>query len=297
MRTTRLVWLGIVLATSGFKCNTGFNPGMTAGGRCFFTTGGPGSVNYFEYTPDCPGRAEQPGEDPFGPDHWNFVLFNDGAAGLQAESMGLSDQIAYPYQPIIYAGNVNSHFQAVLYGLPGSFGVNMYILPGAVNKTGGHIDFDLGNQATLGLPNLHSHHELWMASHGSKTYATSFVLRFTANGVNYALSYALRPHSNPVMARLPPGVDWVSSDDDGKYVTLDATYFGTPPIDGALTNVDIDWAGLAQYVHDVNLWPELDVKAARGGCLLQFYETLYGAKGTALGQVSVSLQNWTMGYP
>src|SRR5262249_46939966 len=155
------------------------------------------------------------------------------------------------------------------------FGVDMNLFPGAINNTGNHIDFDLGNQATMGLAKLHSHHEVWMASHGSKTYATSFVLRFTAQGVHYVLSYQLRPHNNATKAGAPAGVDWFNDENEGgslsRYVTLNAVYFGTPPIDGGWTNVDIDWAGLANWVKNVaQLWPELDVNQAGGWCGLQF---------------------------
>jgi hypothetical protein len=231
--------------------------------------------------------------------------------------MGLGDEIGNAF-----VGDPNSPFQAVFGPSGGGFDFFMDILPGVVNSNGGHVDFDLGNMATQGLAGLHSHHELFMGYHSPmKQYATSFVLRFSTSnhdGIlrDYALSYQLRPHNNPVQGTYGGCVDWQTDEAlpsnptdhyTDRYLTLNAECdfpanqagqgtLHTPPIDGGWTNADINWAALAQWAHDANIWGELDVNTVQGNLHLQFYETLYGPKNTALGEVDVLQRNWQMFY-
>ena len=169
-RLTKLLCIVVPVSVLLAACTTGFDPGMAAGGRCFSTPYPPGSPNYFEYKPDCPGFAG----GGFAPNHWGYVVFKDGYPADQSLQQGAIGLVDGTTNPPRWAGDLNSKFLTVLFRSGNGYGVEMQVKPGATNTHGNHIDFNLVNQATDGVDGLHSHHEITILSNsGTYQRATS----------------------------------------------------------------------------------------------------------------------------
>jgi hypothetical protein len=296
---------------------------MVWGGKCFWSPGGPGSTNYFEYTGDCPGRDNADaangwdGADAFGPDHWFMVVYKDGDPDtsnnnlnvLQGAPIGLTDNTV---NPPFNTPHQDSNFQMTLNPDGPGFDTRMNLKAGATDKWGHHIDFDLGNQATDGLQDgnqtLYFHDEIKLNAATTGTTEMSYVLRFSVGNQHFALQYALRPQQNAHLAGAPPCMDfWSDEGTTDHYVTLDATCFGTPKLQvGQWQSVDINWTNLVNWVRTTNFngafpsqswWSNIAPIQTKGTWAgLQFYETVYGNPGNALGSVDTTQRNWVMNY-
>jgi hypothetical protein len=310
-RATKALCTGLPIALLLTACNTGFNPGMTAGGRCFWSPAGPSTTNYFHYTADCVGldNSDVGGRNPWGPDHYFMVVFKDGGDGslnsLQAAPIGLTDNTV---KPAVNTSHQDSHFQMTLNNDGAGFDTRMNLKSGATDPTGQHIDFDLGNTATDGVQDgnqtLYSHHELKMDSE-SGTTEMSYIIRFSVGGQNYALQYALRPQQNGHLAGAPACIDYYSDESAWEhYITLDSTCFGAPNFnDHHWHAVDINWAYLVNWIKGTSYfasqhyWQDIYLPGTHGQPVNeQFYETVYGPRNSALGGIDATNRNWVMNY-
>jgi hypothetical protein len=290
-------------------CNTGFNPGMGAqGARCIYTPDGVGSANFFSYTPDCPGANLN---DGFAPTHWILASYKlgCGANGSQDAPVGFLDSSNN------YSVHPQSNFQTawVQPGIVGpGWAVEMHLKPGVTPCNGNkEADWDLQNATSGGVINLHSHHVIAMTSH-SGNYQVQYALKFTYNGDQYFLGYNLRPR-NPIFSPGgAPGVNWVGCgicDGHHHAIGLDSGYWGTPPIGGGYTNVDIDWTALANYVQGLadgrpgsdawKAWSHASLNVGAASGVREIFESAgYSTSPSGpAGGVDTFQYDWTMSYP
>ncbi|HET9729352.1 MAG TPA: hypothetical protein VFR41_08025, partial [Acidimicrobiia bacterium] len=297
-RLTRLLCVMLSSTLMLVGCDAGFDPGIASpGARCMWTVDGPGTTNFFSYTPDCPGLVDQLNadgwsvNDGWGPNHWTYVVFKGCSHNQQNGAIGLVDLTSWPGAT---AGDLTSRFQTAWVPYNNGYTVEMQLQPGS-SSCDSETDFDIENSPNGGLAGLHSHHEVAMVSN-SGNYQTAYALSFKVGTEKYWLSYALSP-KNPLVTTpgSPPGVAFHgcgACDGHDHLIIVNATYFGTPKINNGWTNVDIDWQGLLNYVQRQGLWTDLDVNTVT--YVTEVFES--AGYGASAGGVDTIQKNWRMSY-